>query len=49
MDKLEKVTDLVFKRNEFMNKSVLALKPILDRPKPFNLQTLRIVNCRISK
>ena len=37
MDKLEKVTDLVFKRSEFLNKSVLAMKPILNRPKPFNL------------
>ena len=47
MDKLEKVTDLVFKRNEFLNKSVLALKPIIERPKPYNLQTLRIIHCRI--
>ena len=47
MDKLEKVTDLVYKRNEFQSKSVLAIKPILERPKPYNLQTLRLINCKI--
>ena len=47
MTKLEKVTDLVFKRSEFCQKSVEAIKTLLEKPKPYNLSTLRIINCRI--
>ena len=26
---------------------MLAIRPILERPKPYNLQTLRLINCKI--
>ena len=48
MVKLEKVSDLVLKRNEFCHRSVAAIKDLLERPKPYNLSTLRIINCKIA-
>ena len=47
MTKLEKVSDLVLKRNEFCHRSVEAIQSLLEKPKPYNLSTLRIINCKI--
>ena len=47
-NKLEKVSDLIIKRNEFGQRSVMAIKSLLEKPKPYNLSTLRIVNCKIA-
>lgn len=48
MNKLERVISLVLKGEEFGLKSIMAIKPLLERPKPNNLEVLRLVNCKIS-
>ena len=45
--KLKQVTSLVFKQEEFGNKALQAVKPLLLRQKPNDLQVLRIIDCRI--
>ena len=47
MIKLERVTSLVFKGEEFGPRSIMAIKPILERPKPYNLEVLRLIDCKI--
>ena len=47
MTKLEKVTDVVIKRSEFCQRSVDAIRTLLEKPKPYNLSTLRIINCKM--
>ena len=39
----------MFKQEEFGIKSMQAIKPLLIRPKPNDLQVLRIIDCRIQK
>ena len=39
----------MLKSEEFGIKSMQALKPLLVRPKPADLQVLRIIDCRIPK
>ena len=47
MEKLEHVETIILKQEDFNVKSMAALRPILARPKPFQLQVLRIIDCRI--
>ena len=47
MRSLERVISIVLKHEEFGAKALQSLKQILVRPKPFDLQILRIINCRI--
>ena len=47
MEKLEHVSSLVFKQEDFSYRSLAALRPLTERPKPFQLQVLRIIDCRI--
>jgi len=47
-DKLEHVSSLVFKHEEFGNKSVKLIKPLVERPRPHNLQELRLIDCKVS-
>ena len=42
---LDGVKNFVYKNNVFLQKSLHAIKPILYRPDPHNLQELRLVNC----
>lgn len=42
MDGFEK---LIYRNNVFLEKSLVAIKPILTRPGTSNLQELRLVNC----
>ena len=36
----------IYKNNEFSYKSLIALKPIMLKPYPHNLQVLRLVGCK---
>ena len=45
--KLETVSSLVLKQEEFGQRSVQAIKPIMMRPRPNNLQVLRLIDCKI--
>ena len=47
VEKLEQVTSLVYKQEEFGPKSVQAIRPLLLRPKPNHLQVLRIIDCKM--
>jgi len=48
MEKLETVVSIVLKHEEFGVKSVRAIKPIVERPKPNRLQVLRLIDCKVS-
>lgn len=47
VEKLEQVKSLVYKQEEFGNRSVQAIRPLLQRTKPHNLQVLRLIDCKI--
>ena len=46
-EKLERVSSLVLKKEEFGSRSVRAIRGLIERPKPFSLQVLRLVDCRV--
>lgn len=46
-EKLKHVSSLVFKREEFGHKSVKLIKPLVERPRPYNLQELRLIDCKV--
>mmetsp|Transcript_32855 Transcript_32855/g.50228 ORF Transcript_32855/g.50228 Transcript_32855/m.50228 type:complete len:94 (+) Transcript_32855:4497-4778(+) len=47
MVQLEKVRTLIYKNNEFGKASMENIYPLLHRRKPYHLEELRIVNCKI--
>ena len=47
LEKLEKITSLVYKQENFGPKSVQAIKPLLLRTRPNHLQILRLIDCRM--
>ena len=47
MDKLDTVGSIVMKHEEFGIRSVRAIRPIIERPKPNSLQVLRLIDCKI--
>ena len=47
LEKLENVSSLVLKSEEFGLKSVQLIKPLIERPRPYNLQELRLIDCKI--
>lgn len=48
MEKLETVVSIVLKHEEFGLRSVRAIKPIIERLKPNNLQILRLIDCKVT-
>ena len=46
LEKLENVNSLVLKKEEFGVKSVELIRPLIVRPRPYNLQELRLIDCR---
>ena len=48
MQKLNHVSSIVLKNEDFGQKSVDGIVALLERPAPLNLMTLRLINCRTS-
>lgn len=44
--KTNEFSRFIYKNNEFQKKSLLAIKPIMLKPYPHNLQVLRLVGCK---
>ena len=45
MVNLELVRSIVYRNNDFADESVKAIKVLLPKRKPYNLEELRFVNC----
>ena len=47
VNNLKYIKRIIYKDNEFHYESLCALRPILAKQKPHNLEELRLINCKI--